>query len=116
MLSEAAASRDGGAAGAGEVVAIVAGDALDDGELAQADEVASEGGGGAWSEQRQEVARRRPAILKAGRCKAESRVCSARLKKLRPLTVRPLWECGWVRRSSARMPAEKSSRLERYSR
>ena len=55
MLSEAAASRDGGAAGAGEVVAIGAGDALDDGELAQAGEVPGEGGGGAWGEQRQEV-------------------------------------------------------------
>ena len=29
-------------------------------------------------------------MLKAGRCRADSRVCSARLKKLRPLTVRPL--------------------------
>src|SRR5262249_61866596 len=61
-------------------------------------------------------ARRRPAMLKAGRCKAASRVCSGWLKKLRPLRVRPLTGRGWVRRSSARMPAEKSSRLERYSR
>jgi hypothetical protein len=29
-------------------------------------------------------------MLKAGRCRAASRVCSARLKKLRSLTVRPL--------------------------
>ena len=29
-------------------------------------------------------------MLKLGRCRAASRVCSARLKKLRPLTVRPL--------------------------
>jgi len=38
-------------------------------------------------------------MLKAGRCRADSRVCSARLKKLRPRTVRPLTGRGWVRRS-----------------
>src|SRR3974390_2171792 len=41
-------------------------------------------------------ARRRPAMLKAGRCKAASRVCSGWLKKLRPLRVRPLTGRGWV--------------------
>ena len=55
-------------------------------------------------------------MLKSGRCRAESRVCSARLKKLRPLRLRPLTRRGRVSRSSTRMPAEKSSRLERYSR
>ena len=40
MFGEAAASCDGGAPGAGEVVAIGAGDTFDDAELAQAGEVA----------------------------------------------------------------------------
>ena len=40
MFSEATASRNGGAAGTGEVVAIGGGDAFDDAELAQAGEVA----------------------------------------------------------------------------
>src|SRR5580700_8244410 len=68
-----------------------------------------------WATSGTRSARRMPLMLKLGRCRAASRVCSARLKKLRPLTVRPLTARGWVRRSSARMPAEKSSRLERYS-
>ena len=42
-MSEAAASGDGGASGAGEVVAISAGDTFNDAELAQAGEVSCEG-------------------------------------------------------------------------
>jgi hypothetical protein len=45
LLSEAAACRDGSTAGAGEIVAIGAGDAFDDVELAQAGEMSGEGGG-----------------------------------------------------------------------
>ena len=55
MFSEAAASGNGGTAGAGEVVAIGAGDPLDDTELAQAGEVSGEGCGGARGEQWQEI-------------------------------------------------------------
>jgi len=55
VFSEAAASRDGGAASAGEVVAIGAGDAFDDVELAQPGEVSGEGGGRALGECWQEV-------------------------------------------------------------
>jgi hypothetical protein len=55
VFSEAAASRDGGAAGAGEIVAIGAGDAFDDVELAQTGEVSGEGGGRALGECWQEV-------------------------------------------------------------
>ena len=69
-----------------------------------------------WARSGRRSARRRPAMLKAGRCRAASSACSARLKKLRPLTVRPLTGRGWVRRSMVRIPAEKSSRLESYSR
>ena len=55
VFSEAAASGNGGTAGAGEVVPIGAGDALDDAELAQAGEVSGEGCGGARVEQWHEI-------------------------------------------------------------
>jgi hypothetical protein len=55
VLSEAPAYRDGSAAGAGEIVAIGAGDPFDDVELAQAGEVSGEGGGRALGESWQEV-------------------------------------------------------------
>ena len=55
VLSEAAASGDGGAAGAGEVVAIGASNAFDDANVAQAGELSGEGGRGALGEQRSEV-------------------------------------------------------------
>ena len=55
MFSEAAASRDGGASGAGEVVAIGGGDTVDDAELAQAGEASGEGGGRALGEEWEEV-------------------------------------------------------------
>src|SRR5580693_7097152 len=49
-----------------------------------------------WATSGTRSARRMPLMLKLGRCRAASRVCSARLKKLRPLTVRPLTARGWV--------------------
>ena len=55
MFSEAAASGDGGAASAGEIVAIGAGDRFDDAELAQASKMSGEGSGRALGERRQEV-------------------------------------------------------------
>ena len=55
MFSEAAASGNSGMAGAGEVVAIGAGDPLDDAELAQAGEVSGERCGGARGEPWQEI-------------------------------------------------------------
>ena len=55
MFSEAAASRNGGAAGAGEIVAIGASEAFDDVELAQTGEASGESGGRALGEGWQEV-------------------------------------------------------------
>ena len=43
VFSEAAASGDGGAASAGEIVAISAGDTFNDAELAETGEVSGEG-------------------------------------------------------------------------
>ena len=55
VFGEAAAGGDGGAAGAGEIVAIGAGNALDDAKVAQAGELSGEGGRGALGEQRSQV-------------------------------------------------------------
>ena len=55
MFGKAPAGSDGGAAGAGEIVTIGAGDAFDDTELAQAGELSGQGGGRAFGQQRQEV-------------------------------------------------------------
>ena len=55
MFSEAATSGNGGAASAGEIVAIGAGDAFNDAELAEAREVSGEGGGRAAGEEWQQV-------------------------------------------------------------
>ena len=55
MFGEAAASSNGGAASAGEVVAVGICDTFDDAELAQTGELSGEGGGRALGEQRPEV-------------------------------------------------------------
>ena len=55
MFSEAATSRNGGAASAGEIISISASDACDDAELAKAREVSGEGGGRAAGEEWQQV-------------------------------------------------------------
>jgi hypothetical protein len=51
VFGEAAVGGDGSAAGAGEVVAIGAGNAFDDANVAQAGELSGEGGRGALGEQ-----------------------------------------------------------------
>ena len=67
-MSAAAASGDGGAPGAGEVISIGTGKTtFDDPELTQAGEVSGEGGGEHWARSGRRSARRRPAMLKAGR-------------------------------------------------
>ena len=52
MFGEAASGSDGGAASAGEVIAIGADDAFDDTELAQTGELSGEGGRRALGDQR----------------------------------------------------------------
>ena len=66
MFGEAAASSDGGAASAGEVVAVGASDAFDDAELAQTGELSGEGGGRALGEQRPEVGAVQAGDVEAG--------------------------------------------------
>jgi hypothetical protein len=55
VLGEAPAGSDGGAAGAGEIVTVGAGDAFNDPEVAQAGELSGQGGGRALGKQWQEV-------------------------------------------------------------
>ena len=65
-FGEAAAGGDGGAAGAGEIVARGAGDAFDDAELAQTGELSGEGCGRALGSQRQEVGAAEAGDVEAG--------------------------------------------------
>jgi hypothetical protein len=116
VFGEAAAGSDSGAASAGEVVAIGAGNAFDDAKVAQAGELPGEGGRRALGDQRQEVGAAEAGDVEAETLQGGEQGLFGAAEKLRPLTVRPLTGRGWVRRPSARMPAEKSSRLERYSR
>ena len=116
MFGEAAASGNGGAASAGEVVAVGASDAFDDAELAQTGELSGEGGARALGEQRCEVGAAQAGDVEAGTLQGREQALFDAAEKLRPLRLRPLTGRGWVSRWSARMPAEKSSRLERYSR
>ena len=53
MFGETAAGSDGGAASAGEIVAIGTEDAFDDAEMAQTGELSGEGGGRGLAEERQ---------------------------------------------------------------
>jgi len=55
VFGEAAAGGDGGAASAGEIVAISAGDAFDDAEMAQTSELSGEGCRRALGDPQQEV-------------------------------------------------------------
>jgi hypothetical protein len=55
VLGDVAAGSDGGAASAGEVVAIGASNAFDDTKVAQAGDLSREGGRGALSDQRSKV-------------------------------------------------------------
>ncbi len=66
MFGEAAASRNGGAASAGEVVAVGASDAFDDAELAQTGELSREGGGRALGDERPEVGAAQAGDVEAG--------------------------------------------------
>ena len=67
MFGEAAAGSNGGAASAGEVVALGASEAFfDDAELAQTGELSGEGGGRALGEQRPEVGAAQAGDVEAG--------------------------------------------------
>ena len=66
MFGEAASGSDGGAASAGEIVAIGAGDAFDDAEVAQAGELPGEGGGRALGDERPEVGAAQAGDVEAG--------------------------------------------------
>src|SRR5205823_11317658 len=116
VFGEAAASSNGGAASAVEVVAVGASDAFNDAELAQTGELSGEGGARALGEQRSEVGAAQAGDVEARTLQGREQALFDAAKKLRPLRLRPLTGRGWVSWSSARMPAEKSSRLARYSR
>ena len=66
VLGEAATGSNGSATSAGEVVAIGAGDAFDDAEVAQAGELPGEGGGRALGDERPEVGAAKAGDVEAG--------------------------------------------------
>ena len=116
MFGEAPTGSDGGAAGASEIVTIGAGDAFNDAELAQACELSGQGSGRAPGKHWQEVGAAESGDVEARTLQGREQGLFDAVKKFNPLTLRPLMTRGWVRRWRARMPAEKSSRLESYSR
>ena len=79
LFGEAAASSNGGAASAGEVVAVGVSDAFDDAELAQTGELSREGGGRALGEQRSEVGAAQAGDVEAGTLQGREQAPLARV-------------------------------------
>ena len=63
--------------------------------------MSGEGGGRTLGEEWQEVGAAEAGDVVGGALQDRKQVCSGWLKKLSPLTVRPLTRHGWVRRSCA---------------
>src|SRR3984893_12941951 len=100
VFGEAAASSNGGAASAGEVVAVGASDAFDDAELAETGELSREGGGGAWGEkgagggralgeQRSEVAAAQAGDVEAGTLQGREQALFDAAEKIEALEIAP---------------------------
>ena len=103
----------GSATGLGQVVAIRPGDALDNPDVQQRRSCRDSWLGVNIAKSGSGSARRMPAMLTPGFCRACSRALSPGSKKLMPLTVVPSTSRGLVRRPMARTPAEKSSSADR---
>ena len=116
MFGTAPTGSDGGAAGASEIVTIGAGDAFNDAELAQAGELSGEGSGRALAEQRQEISAAEAADVEARTLQGREQGLFDAAEKVQPLDVTAVNDTWLGQAVEARMPAEKSSRLERYSR
>ena len=116
MFGETATSGDSSAASTGEVVAIGTGNAFDDAEVAQAGELPGEGGGRAWREQRQEVGAAKAGDVEAGTLQGREQDLFSAAEKVESLDGAAVDGTGLGEAVRARTPAEKSSRLERYSR
>ena len=89
MFGEAAASGNGGAASAGEVVAVGASDAFDDAELAQTGELSGEGGGRALGEQRPEVGAAQAGDVEAGTLQGREQALFDAAEKIEALEIAP---------------------------
>jgi hypothetical protein len=94
VFGEAPAGSDGGAASAGEIVTIGAGDAFNDAELAQAGELSGQGGGRAFGKQRQEVGAAEAGDVEARTLQGGKQGLFSAAKKFNPLTLRPLMARG----------------------
>jgi len=89
LFGEAAASSNGGAASAGEVVAVGASDAFDDAELAQTGELSREGGGRALGEQRSEVGAAQAGDVEAGTLQGREQALFDAAEKIEALEIAP---------------------------
>ncbi len=116
MFGEAAASSNGGAAGAGEVVAVGASDAFDDAELAQTSELSGESGGRVSGEQRPEVGAAQAGDVEAGTLQGREEALFGAAEKVEALEVAPF------DRTRLGEPVERADacrevvQMERYSR
>ena len=89
VLGEAATGSDGSATSAGEIVAIGAGDAFDDAELAQTGELSGEGGGRALGEQRPEVSAAQADDVEAGTLQGREQALFDAAEKIEALEIAP---------------------------
>ena len=89
VFGEAAASSNGGAASAGEVVAVGASDTFDDAELAQTGELSGEGGGRALGEQRPEVGAAQAGDVEAGTLQGREQALFDAAEKIAALESAP---------------------------
>ena len=89
VFGEAAASSNGGAASAGEVVAVGASDTFDDAELAQTGELSGEGGGRALGEQRPEVGAAHAGDIEAGTLQGREQALFDAAEKIEALESAP---------------------------
>ena len=89
MFGEAAASSNGGAASAGEVVAVGASDAFDDAEFAQTGELSGEGGGRALGEQRPQVGAAQAGDVEAGTLQGREQALFDAAEKIEALEIAP---------------------------
>src|ERR1700726_3858556 len=89
LFGEAAASSNGGAASAGEVVAVGASDAFDDAELAQTGELSGEGGGRALGEQRPEGGAAQAGDVEVGTLEGREQALFDTAEKIEALEIAP---------------------------
>jgi hypothetical protein len=96
VLGEAAAGSDGGAASAGEIVAIGPDDAFDDAKMAQTGELSGKGGRRALAEERQQVGAAETSDVEAGTLRGGEQGLFGAAEKVKALEVSAFDRTGLV--------------------